>query len=244
MKARIMQSSLTNNCVKWGAIVAPVLAGAAFMGTPTAAQNVFPCGGGPNEQQIGVDTNGPVTVPLCVTRPSASGSSSSGSESEYRWTPPPLPKPPRGWRPVFGAWKSFETARIPGTDRFVFDYVISLGHATPGEALAAVRELCMAKPRVYDEQEGTCQGFPIDEPYVTVVQYPDVPALGNQRNTILVYDTRVPNIDGLTRLDSGEFVICSMPSTPRHECIRVRATMINGVIPRNKENRKQRKRQQ
>ena len=102
----------------------------------------------------------------------------------------------------------------------------------------------MAKPRVYDEQEGTCQGFLIDEPYVTVVQYPDVLALGNQRNTILVYDTRVPNIDGLKKLESGELVSCSMPSTPRNECTRVRATMINGVIPGNKENRKQRKRKQ
>jgi len=42
---------------------------AAVSLSPAEAQNLFPCGGGPNEQQVGVDMNGPVTVPLCIERP-------------------------------------------------------------------------------------------------------------------------------------------------------------------------------
>lgn len=178
-----------------------------------------------------MDTNGPVTVPLCISRQPASGSDIDGAEPAYRWVPPPLPKPPRGWKPVFGAWKAFETSRIPGSNGFVYDYVISLGHGTAEEALAAVWEQCMARPRVYHEQDGTCRGYVIKEPYVTVVQYPYAPALGGQRGTIQVYDTRVPDIDGATTLDNGEMLICSMATTPRNECTRVVATMINGVIP-------------
>ena len=226
-----MPVGLVGMVLRGGAALAAMLGGAALFSAPASAQSIFPCGGGPNEQQIGMDTNGPVTVPLCVARPTAPAAGPGDEASAYRWMPPPLPKPPRGWRPVFGAWKSFESERIPGTDRFTFDFVISLGHATPEAALAEVEAQCLRKPRVYADQESTCRGFVIKEPYVTVVQYPYEPPLGSQQGTILVYDTRVPRIDGATTLDNGEVVICSMPTTPRKECTRVLATMINGVIP-------------
>lgn len=225
--------------------VLPFLAGAVTLiltPTPASAQNVFPCGGGPNEQQIGVDTNGPVTVPLCVERPGASsGGGVAGSPSPPVWMPPPLAPPPRGWKQVYGAWKSFEVARIPGTDRFEWDMVISLGHGTREEALEAVRQKCMARKPIFAESSpSTCRGYIIKSPYVTVTQYPYIPYFGAQAGTYNVYDSNGTAIEGLVERSPGKWEECGMPLRPAGKCANVIAFMTNGEIPEEGKRRKRR----
>jgi len=48
-----------------------ILAGGSLLALHPAtgsAQNLFPCGGGANEQPVGLDTNGPTPVPLCIEK--------------------------------------------------------------------------------------------------------------------------------------------------------------------------------
>lgn len=211
----------------------PLAAGFAILAiapTPASAQNVFPCGGGPNEQQIGMDTNGPVAVPLCVERTGTGSGASAAPISPPTWKPTHIP-PPRGWKPVFGAWKSFIVSRIPGTDRFNSDYALSLGHSTREDALAAVREQCMAKKPLYAESKGTCEGYVLKAPYITVVQYPNTPSWLGQAGTFIVYDETIPMMPSLVERSPGKWEECGQPRRPAGHCANVVGFFVNGELP-------------
>lgn len=211
-----------------------ILAGAAVLGlapAPAQAQNPFPCGGGPNEQQIGVDTNGPVTVPLCIERPRGQQMGEATEKKDRSiYMPPPAPSPPRGWKQVYGAWKGFEVGRIADTARYKYDYVISLGHTTRDEALAAVRDLCAARNPIF---AGSCDGFVIEQPFVQVIQYPETARFGNQAGTYFANSSMVPIPQGAGYVEraSGKWDYCSGKIQPEGECARVVAFLTNGEIP-------------
>lgn len=200
--------------------------------TPAVAQGVFPCGGGPNEEQIGVDRQGPVTVPLCIERQGREqGNSPGSSEDSYVYIPRHVP-PPKGWKRVYGAWKGFEIKVDPVTGRYSWDYVISLGHATPEEAKTAARELCLARKPIFAESSpSTCQGFVIDDPYVIVIRYPDVDYFGSQRGSYFVNSSNIPEIEGLVERGPGRWDVCSERLRDEGQCANVVALLENGIIP-------------
>lgn len=195
-----------------------------------AAQGVFQCTGGPNEEQVGVDQQGPVTVPLCVTRPGAGQGGTADSQARANVFVPQHIPPPRGWRKTYGAWRAFETSQDPETGRYRFDYVISLGHATPQEAKAAVREQCEERRPLFDSP-GTCEGYLIEYPYVFVARYPDGDYFGGQAGSYFIAYSTVPTIDGLTQRASGQWDICSSEIRPEGQCANVVAFLENGTIP-------------
>lgn len=199
---------------------------------PAAAQGVFPCGGGPNEQQIGVDQQGPVTVPLCVARSGVGQDGAAPNQADrYVYVPRHIP-PPRGWRKVYGAWKAFETIQDAETGRYQFDYVISLGHATPEEAKAAVREQCRERqPLFASSSSSTCEGFVIQDPYVFVMRYPDGDYFGGQAGSYFVNTSTIPEMDGLVERAPGRWDICSSQIRPEGQCANVVALLENGIIP-------------
>lgn len=195
------------------------------------AQNLFPCGGGPNEQQVGVDMNGPVTVPLCIERPGGQYGNSAVRSGSAVYLPPPGTPPPRGWKQAYGAWKDFEVEPIPGTDRYTHDYVVSLGHATPEEALAEVRRQCEERTRYFKESESTCSGFVIKNPYVQIIRYPDGEYFGSQAGSYYANNSTEPNPSGLVARQNGKWDYCSEKVRPEGQCANVVAFLENGDIP-------------
>ena len=214
-----------------GFLLASVLTAFSFIPGAARAQNVFPCGGGANEQQIGMDTNGPVAVPLCIERPSASQSDGAGN-GRTRYVPPPGTPPPRGWKQVFGAWKTFEVGRRPDSDRYEWDYVISLGHSTQGEALAAVRALCLARRPIFAESSpSTCEGVVIQHPFVQVIRYPDNEFFSGNTSPYYVNTSNMPSPPGLVERTPGRWDYCSGHIKPEGQCANLLAYLVNGEVP-------------
>lgn len=204
-----------------------------FAPTQSTAQTVFPCGGGPKEQQIGMDTNGPAPVAICIERPTTGQEGEpAGSSGRTVYLPPPGTPPPRGWKQVYGAWNSFEIEAVPGTDRYKFDYVVSLGHATPEEALAAVRDACVARrPLFLESSPSTCDGYVIRNPFVQIIHYPDNGGFGNQAGTYFANTSTMPNPPGMVERATGRWDYCSERIRPEGECAIVVAYLENGEIP-------------
>ncbi|MBY9068136.1 hypothetical protein K1X12_14590 [Hyphomonas sp. WL0036] len=207
------------------------LAALAMLTISAEAQSLFPCGGGPNEQQVGVDMNGPVTVPLCIERPGGQYGNSAARSGPTVYIPPPGTPPPSGWKQAYGAWKDFEVEPIPGTDRYKHDFVVSLGHATPEEAMAEVRRQCEARTRYFNQSESTCSGYLIKNPYVQIIRYPDGDYFGNQAGSYYANNSTIPNPTGLVARENGKWDYCSEKVRPEGQCANIVAFLENGDIP-------------
>ncbi|WP_156320429.1 hypothetical protein [Brevundimonas sp. AAP58] len=205
---------------------------------PASAQGTFQCSGGPNEQQVGVTMQGPVTVPICVSRPAPrSGSAEGGSDGGEGGFDPlggvyiggRLPEPPRGWRPTYGGFMSFVVSQEENGDNPVHDMVLTLGHATPQEAAAAATTLCMERA-LFPEPSASCHPQIIDRPYFVVLQRDTE----DGRYQMLQFNDPQGWTDHFVRRDSGRVEACSEHDAPTYPrpCFRLVVFDRNGIWPR------------
>lgn len=207
--------------------------------TSAAAQGVFPCTWGPGHVQVGQTMQGTVTVPLCVQRPAEpaarrdSGSRVSDGDSGYDplggvYIPGPLPEPPRGWRPLYGAFIGFVSSQDEYGDNKVHDYILTLNHATRTEAEDAAIALCMERA-VFPDPTGACYPFVIDRPYVVVVHH----AAEDGRYSMTQSTTWQGTPENWVRRPSGEMDICSFVHAPEftRPCNRLERFERNGLWP-------------
>lgn len=215
-----------------------VVAAMLWPSGPAAAQGTFQCSGGPNEQQVGLTMQGPVTVPLCVSRPAPRSSSGErGSEDGATGNDPlggiyiegPLPELPRGWRPTYGGFMSFVVSQEENGDNPVYDMVLTLGHASPQEAAAAATRLCMERA-LFPIPSASCHPQIIDRPYF-VVLHRDTE---DGRYQMLQFNEPRSTTDHIVRRASGRVEVCSeydAPTYPR-PCFRLVVFDRNGIWPR------------
>ncbi len=206
---------------------------------PASAQGTFQCSGGPNEQQVGVTMQGPVTVPLCVSRPAPRSASAEGSSQSGAGGFDPLggvylegrlPEPPRGWRPTYGGFMNFVVSQDENGDNPVHDMVLTVGHATPQEAAAAATRLCMERA-LFPDPHASCHPQTIDHPYFVVLQRDTED--GRYQMSQFAGDPRRWT-DHFVRRDSGRVETCpefDAPTYPR-PCFRLVVFDRNGIWPR------------
>lgn len=206
---------------------------------PASAQGTFQCSGGPNEQQVGMTMQGPVTVPLCVSRPAPRSRSGEGtSEGGTGGSDPlggvyldgPLPELPRGWRPTYGGFMSFVASQDENGDNPVHDMVLTMGYASPQEAAAAATRLCMERA-LFPDPSASCHPQIIDHPYFVVLQRDTED--GRYQMSQFAGDPRRWT-DHFVRRDSGRVEACSeydAPTYPR-PCFRLVVFDRNGIWPR------------
>ena len=200
---------------------------------PASAQTTFQCSGGPNEEQVGVTMQGPVTVPLCVSRPAASGASDprgARSDRARYYTGDGTVSLPPGWRQSYGLFRNVAIGTDPETGGAVYDYIISVGHPSPEHARDGLRAECLARDDVlWPETDCTGDGTFIQMPFVTVVHYPDDPYWGSQRAHYEVYSGSRP-WPGSSPAASGGRDYCFGSGLAPDRCGQPVRHLVNGEI--------------
>lgn len=132
------------------------------------AFQLFMCTGGPNEQQVGLDTSNPsVPVPLCVSTPAVpeGGNASQGGKRDitpYRppgYKPPPRPK---GWQKLWTGFAEFAVGVEPreGSDeKVIYDYALAMNYPSEAEARAAAEGMCRVRGLFVRALEGYYQNL-------------------------------------------------------------------------------------
>ncbi|MGQ7830209.1 hypothetical protein [Altererythrobacter sp. Z27] len=127
-----------------------------------AAASTFMCTGGPNEQQVGIDTSNPsVSVPLCVSTPTVesgdAGRNGRRDITPYRppgYKPPPRPK---GWQKQWTGFAAFivhEDERGDADKKPVYDYSLAMNYPSAAEARAAAEGMCRLRGRFTRSMKG------------------------------------------------------------------------------------------
>lgn len=213
------------------------LAAAMLCSDPASAQSTFQCSGGPNEQQVGVTMQGPVTVPLCVSRPAASvtsGAGGAGSDDPNDdalggvYIEGPFYEPPRGWRPTYGGFMSFVVSQDENGGNEVYDMVLTLDHASPAEAAAAATALCVQKA-LFPEPSSACYPEVLNRAYYLVLQRDTE----DGRFELLQFDDPRGFGNDLVRRSNGRREVCPRGDAPHYPrpCFRLVAYERNGIWP-------------
>jgi len=214
------------------------LSAAMVWGEKALAQTMFQCSGGSNEQQVAVTMQGPVTVPLCVSRPAAS---SQGGARGARDVDPdddalggvyiegPRYGPPRGWRATYGGFMSFVVSQDENGGNEVYDMVLTLGHATPAEAAAAATALCVEKA-LFPEPSSSCHPQILDRAYYLILQRDTE----DGRFELLQFDDPRGFGSDIVRRSADRREVCSRADAPNYPrpCFRLVAYDRNGIWPR------------
>lgn len=151
-----------------------------------SASTLFACTGGPNEQQVGLDTSNPsVPVPLCVSIPAAPEGgevSQNGRRDITPYRPPGYKPPPRpkGWQKLWTGFSQF-VVRVEGQEGSdevpVYDYALAMNYPSEAEARAAAEGMCRLRglytrdiQNYNDSMETYCRGQTqvLEEPYVRI----------------------------------------------------------------------------
>jgi hypothetical protein len=150
-----------------------------------AAASTFMCTGGPNEQQVGIDTSNPsVTVPLCVSTPTVesgeAGRNGRRDITPYRppgYKPPPRPK---GWQKLWTGFAEFVVRvdeRDGSNERLIYDYAMAMNYPSEAEARAAAEGMCRVRAvfvpaleRYYKDLDYYCssQAMVLEEPFIRI----------------------------------------------------------------------------
>lgn len=239
---RAPQASRSGSVGSSTMIAAATLAAGLMVGleaAPAAAQTTFQCSGGPDEEQVGLTMQGPVTVPLCVRRPASGRVDASRHSAEGGAQPVdplsgiyvegPRHGPPRGWRPTYGAFMSFVVSQDETGGNEVYDMVLTLDHATPAEAASAATALCVRRA-LFPEPSSACHPEIIDRPYFAVVQR-DVE---DGRFELVQFNDRRSWSDHTVNRPSGRVEVCAEADAPDYPrpCSRLVVFDRNGIWPK------------
>lgn len=201
---------------------------------PASAQTTFQCSGGPNEEQVGVTMQGPVTVPLCVSRAAASRADVPRGERSDRaryYTGDGMVSLPPGWRQSYGLFRNVAIGTHPETGGVVYDYIISMGHPSPEHARDGLRAECLARSDLLrPETDCTGDGTLIRLPFVSVVYYPDDPYWGSRRGQYEVYSGSRPGPQGASPDGSGGLDYCFQSGLAPDRCGQPHRHLLNGEI--------------
>lgn len=213
------------------------LAAAMVCSEPASAQSTFQCSGATNEQQVGVTMQGPVTVPLCVSRPAGSvagGAQEAGSDEPDDdalrgiYIEGPRYGPPRDWRPTYGAFMSFVVSQDENGGNEVHDIVLTLGHSSPAEAVAAATALCVQKA-LFPDPSSSCHPQLLDRAYYLILQRDTE----DGRFELLQFDDPRGFGSDLVRRSNGRREVCPRGDAPDYPrpCFRLVLYERNGIWP-------------
>lgn len=218
--------------------------------SPASAQYApFPCTWAPGERQVGQTMQGPVVVPLCVNDGPTQSTKSQGDTNDEDddhyvpgYIPGPRPEPPKGWRPLYGAFVEWVVTQDENGDNPVYSYAYILNQETPEMARQKVVEACM-KDALFPEPGSDCFPQMFNRPYVVVIQYPHHPSYSErERGMYKAFEMTTDEgfLETIFEREPGKREYC--PNGPNHHqpCAKVIAMELNGVWPERKGGRKRR----
>ncbi|MFN3748649.1 MAG: hypothetical protein ACK4SJ_08190 [Sphingorhabdus sp.] len=153
-------------------LTAAVLIAAAWAATSAAwAIQYLSCPPGtlPGQQTPGTENSG-LYITSCVPDPNYRESSSAPGEPVEAWRRvlPPLTHPPKGWRPLWLAFREYKNWRTKESH-----YIVTAGHPTYAAAVEAYQTECL---RVNGPQFniGSCMGWgAVQSTYFSILRRPD-----------------------------------------------------------------------
>ena len=183
---------------------------------------------------------GPVVVPLCIYEapepaPHSSRSDHNGSDENHvpGYIPGPRPEPPKGWRPLYGAFAEWVVSQDESGDNRVYDYAYIVNQQTPEIARQKVIEACM-KTALFPDPSSTCFPQLFDHPVVVVVQYPHHPSYSPHERgmykAIQAVNERAISGEFIER-EPGKWEYCPNGSSHSQPCALLIGFERNGIWP-------------
>lgn len=221
--------------------VAAALFGLFAASTPAQAQYApFPCTWTPGERQIGQTMQGPVVVPLCIYEAPPQSSSrkpDSNDEGDDHYVPGyipgPRPEPPKGWRPLYGAFVDWVVRQDEDREDIVYGYAYILNQQTPELARQKVVDVCM-KEALFPDPTSDCYPQLFDHPYVVVIQYPHHPSYSpGERGMFKAFEATNDNaISGeFVEREPGKWEYCANGRNHPQPCAILIGFERNGIWP-------------
>lgn len=139
---------------------------------PAAAEGGCPAGMMPSGQQQARTENSGVYIPVCIPGSRNGGGDDAAAPGQpveaWRRVLPPLTRPPKGWQPLWLAFREYKNWRTKESH-----YILTGRHPSYAAALAAYEAECERVNRP-EFDIGSCQGWSASQSaYFSILRRPD-----------------------------------------------------------------------